>query len=401
MSTQSPPDDQAADALDTKLTMRASLEEDTDVQNRLTELTIAKVGELARKEIEIWKKEQDEKAPRLLDPKSWGNRTLGGAIAGGLFAIGAVVFGFFGHEDLKIWHTPERISGLARAEIDQAFLGNSFQSAVRTQLSQVASSEMTQEDGISRLIKKQMKAMPLLTFHGRETFGETLKLSIPDPECEARVEKESERPDVSEFDDLPRPTPSGQLGTPPALEDQCISTVSTDIATALDIPFLARFFPKDDSKVVHSVSLMLFIERKHEAIASAPYAQVEPGRPMNEPLNATDGASQPAGLCVIYRPANEANPFAKTGLLVDRWTKTRDGHWIADLTEILKTAEVFSEDDRAAGDISHLHSVFIKAVLQAGEAGPNACSSIVPVEHQTLSVSAIVLVNNDLYFGRN
>lgn len=409
MNEEHPKPDDAPLSAPSDTTIGEQVTRDAEVLEELTELSVAKVQELARKEISAWQAVQEKNAPKLFEPKTWGTTNIGYVIAGALLSVIMGVAGWINWDKFDIFFTLEdeqRIRSLAKVEIEDARERPEFKASILEGITEISTNGFEGKNPFLGLISKRVKSMPLLTFHGQATFGDPISISIFDPYCDERKQNEINTSYSIEYSGLAAPTVSGQLGTPPSLQEQCETEIKLALRRALDIPFHARFFDKGASKERHSVFLVLFIERTRMADAMNRNSDAQPELAPAALIDQT-ASGQPAGLCIIYNPSKSMDAF-KDGLLVEQWETSSDGYWIADLTEIVAKKKVWETVPKLKSATSYLHSILIDAVLAeervrgaANSKGHPLCKSVDPVEKQSISVRAIILVNNDPYFDNS
>ena len=332
----------------------------------LADLTEEVVRSLARKEIEKWHAE----APKLFQPKTWGRRTLGGAIAGSLVVIGVGIYSFLNLDAEKISAQFHTAVGTER-EVQDA-------------LDELSQTGATADNPIFRLIGRTMRQAPVLAFHGEQTFGRSFEVKLPNRECQERRREEAESVSSDEFEELPLPAGAMDLED---VADLCAIQGVIDFGLDLDIPFHARFFETGNGAPPHRAFLVAFIRR------TSTDEETEIG-------DETDAQGRPTGLCFLYKPASPAAGIKS--LPITDFEGTGNGFWSADLTGSLKEAGVWDAAPINPDATTSLHSIVIEGVSLASENGgpePSAgCTHVSPPnEAQIISVSAMILVNKKAY----
>lgn len=318
---------------------------------------------LAREEIKKW----HDEGPKLFQPKTWGRRTLAGAIAGSVAAILSGLYTF--------------------SNVDAEDISAQFHSAVGTKqqvretIKGFAQAGSTAENPIFQLIDKTMRQAPVLAFHGEQTFGRSFELELPDQECLLRRREEAQNLSSDEFKDLPLPQGGEALED---VEHLCAIRGLIDFGLDLDIPFHARFFQGEGDVPPHRAWLVVFIRR----------TDAKDDRALADEV---DAQRRPPGLCILYKPASPAAGIES--LAITDIERTGNGFWIADLTQSLIDAGVWARRPNNPDATTSLHSLVIEGVLSFdadADTSPE-CTGVTPVEDQIISVSAMILVNKKAY----
>ena len=350
-------------------TVGDTVQQEELARRSLAEQSEQRVRELAQEEISAWQKSEAADRPKLLQPKTWSTRTLGGAVA---VAIVVLLLGVY---ELA---NPDRA-----AVLDHLHDAIGTDGRVANELSRMstiirtASAEGSQNrNPLYDLVTRTMQAAPVLAFHGEATFGEPLTISITNQACRLFL---STPIYASSEGDLPPPTVEVTEGA----GQFCNSEVKVDLTDALDIPFHARFFKLDNVGPPHQVRLALFIDRKNSD---------DDSQMLDQGIN-----NRPAGLCILYNAGSthvETQYKIENGLLITKMKSYGNGFWTANLTQTLKDAKILAGDPGAIDATEFLHSISVRPVkpneyLPAG----HPCEGIASVDNQTISVRAMVLVN--------